>query len=326
MSSDKTSQKAGVPAPSYRGKVRDVYDLGDKLLLVSSDRLSAFDVVFGDTIPGKGKILNTISAHWFSLLSNIPNHFISAKVDAFPEPFNTAEFAGRTALVRKSRRIDFECVVRAYLMGSGFKEYSASQTLAGEPLPAGLSKGARLPHPVFTPAVKNDVGHDENISFAEMKRRLSRAESRGLPDLADELKEKSLAIFRFAYDLLAKRDILLLDTKFEFGIIDGNIVLIDEIFTPDSSRFVERSEYGRAIAEQREIPTMDKQIIRDYVESIGWDKNPPAPKLPQEVIDKTVAQYKKMEEIVLSLRNGDPQTGRTPQPSLPKGEGKKESQ
>ena len=293
-----------IPAPSYRGKVRDVYDLGDRLLLVSSDRLSAFDVVFEDTIPGKGKILNSISAHWFSLLKDTPNHFITAKVDEFPAPFNAPEFAGRSTLVRKSQRVDFECVVRAYLMGSGHKEYLAAQTLAGEKLPAGLAKGAKLPQPVFTPAVKNDTGHDENISFTEMERRL--------PDLAAKLKAKSLQIFEFAYNLLAQKNILLLDTKFEFGILNHEIILIDEIFTPDSSRFVEASEYERAIAEGREIPTMDKQIVRDYVESVGWNKTPPAPRLPKEVIEKTVQQYKKMEQIILSL---------TPQPPLPRGEG-----
>lgn len=297
-------KSVAIPNPSYRGKVRDVYDLGDRLLLVSSDRLSAFDVVFEDTIPDKGKILNSISAHWFSLLNGIPNHFITAKADEFPTPFNAPEFAGRSALVRKSHRIDFECVVRAYLMGSGHKEYLATQTLAGEKLPAGLAKGAKLPRPVFTPAVKNDTGHDENISFAEMERRL--------PDLGAKLKEKSLQIFDFAYNLLAQKNILLLDTKFEFGILNNEIILIDEIFTPDSSRFVEAAEYERAIAEGREIPTMDKQIVRDYVESVGWNKTPPAPRLPKEVIERTVAQYKKMEEIILSI---------TPTPSPLRGGG-----
>lgn len=281
------------PQPTYRGKVRDVYDLGERLLLVSSDRLSAFDVVFGDTIPGKGKILNTISAHWFSLLKNIPNHFISAQSDVFPAGFQGAEFAGRSALVRKTQRIDFECVVRAFLMGSGYKEYAASGTLAGEKLPAGLAKGAILPQPVFTPAVKNDSGHDENISFAEMKARL--------PEYAETLKEKSLSLFAFAFDKLRAKGIYLLDTKFEFGILNGEITLIDEIFTPDSSRFVEIAEYEKAMREGKEIPTMDKQIVRDYVESIGWNKTAPAPRLPAEVIQKTVAQYKKMEEVILSL-------------------------
>lgn len=281
------------PVPSYRGKVRDVYDLGEQMVLVSSDRLSAFDVVFGDTIPGKGKILNSISAHWFSLLKDIPNHFISAKADVLPVPFNSTEFAGRSALVRKTQRIDFECVVRAFLMGSGHKEYAASGTLAGEKLPAGLAKGAILPQPVFTPAVKNDSGHDENISFADMKARL--------PAYADILKEKSLALFGFAFDKLRAKGIYLLDTKFEFGILNGTITLIDEIFTPDSSRFVEIAEYDKAMRDGKEIPTMDKQIVRDYVESVGWNKVAPAPKLPAEVIEKTVAQYKKMEEVILSL-------------------------
>lgn len=280
-------------APTYRGKVRDVYDLGDKLLLVSSDRLSAFDVVFGDTIPNKGKILNSISAHWFLLLKQTPNHFITAKADEFPHEFNLPEFAGRSVLVRKTQRIDYECVVRGFLMGSGFKEYTATQTLAGEKLPPGLAKGAVLPNPAFTPAVKNDTGHDENISFRAMKQRL--------PQYADLLKAKSLELFQFAFNHLKAKGIYLVDTKFEFGLLGGELRLIDEIFTPDSSRFVEISEYEKAMARGSEIPTMDKQIVRDYVESIGWDKNPPAPKLPQDVIDKTVEQYKKMERIILSL-------------------------
>ncbi|MBN8221798.1 MAG: phosphoribosylaminoimidazolesuccinocarboxamide synthase [Spirochaetes bacterium] len=281
------------PVPSYKGKVRDVYDLGDQMVLVSSDRLSAFDVVFGDTIPGKGKILNQISAHWFSLLKNVPHHFISEQADALPPQFQGTAFAGRSVLVKKTKRIDFECVVRAFLMGSGFKEYAASGTLAGEKLPVGLVKGQLLPAPAFTPAVKNDSGHDENISFAEMKKRL--------PAYADTLREKSLALFAFAFEKLKAKGIYILDTKFEFGILNDELLLIDEIFTPDSSRFVEIAEYEKAIAAGVEIPTMDKQIVRDYVESIGWDKNPPAPRLPAEVIQKTVAQYKKMEEVVLSL-------------------------
>lgn len=289
--------KDGIAAPtepSYRGKVRDVYDLGDRLLLVSSDRLSAFDVVFGDAIPDKGKILNRISAHWFSLLKGIPHHFITANADEFPAPFNTDEFRDRAALVRKSKRIDYECVVRGFLMGSGYKEYAAAGTVAGERLPAGLAKGARLPQPLFTPAVKNDTGHDENISFSEMRERL--------PELADTLRKKSLLLFQFATERLIQKGIYILDTKFEFGVLNGEITLIDEIFTPDSSRFVEIAEYENAIKSGAEIPTMDKQIVRDYVESIGWDKSPPAPRLPGEVIEKTVAQYKKMEKIILSIK------------------------
>jgi phosphoribosylaminoimidazole-succinocarboxamide synthase len=280
-------------SPVYRGKVRDVYNLGDRMLLVSSDRLSAFDVVFPDTIPEKGKILNSISAHWFSLLPKFPHHFISADVTQFPAPFNTSQFANRSSLVKKTQRIDFECVVRGFLMGSGYKEYQSSQTLAGETLPAGLARGARLPEPQFTPAVKNDTGHDENISFFEMKRRL--------PEIADALRLKSLQLYNFAFDALQKRGIYLLDTKFEFGILNGELLLIDEIFTPDSSRFVEIEAYDRALAEGTEIPTMDKQIVRDFVESIGWNKQPPAPKLPTEVIEKTAAQYRKMQDTILRI-------------------------
>ncbi|GAB4427878.1 MAG: phosphoribosylaminoimidazolesuccinocarboxamide synthase [Turneriella sp.] len=290
------NEAIGAPAmlsPSYRGKVRDVYDLGEKMLLVSSDRLSAFDVVFEDTIPGKGKILNQISAHWFSLLKDLPHHFISADYQEFPPPFNRPEFAGRSALVRRTQRIDYECVVRAFLMGSAYKEYQAQGTLASIALPAGLKKGEMLPEPAFTPAVKNDHGHDENISFAEMQRRI--------PQLADSLKARSLALFNFAFGALKQKGIYLLDTKFEFGLLDGELLLIDEIFTPDSSRFVEIAEYDTAMAAGAEIPTMDKQVIRDYVESIGWNKTPPAPRLPAEVIDKTLKRYQKIRDIILSI-------------------------
>lgn len=284
---------AALPAPSYRGKVRDVYDLGDRMLLVSSDRLSAFDVVFSDEIPGKGRILNQISSHWFSLLRDMPNHFITSDYQQFPPPFNRPELAGRSALVRRTERIDYECVVRGFLMGSGYKEYQAGGTLASVLLAPGLAKGQMLPEPAFTPAVKNDTGHDENISFAEMKNRL--------PALAELLKQRSLALFQFAFEALQAKGIYLLDTKFEFGILDGELLLIDEVFTPDSSRFVEIAAYEKAMRDGREIPTMDKQVIRDYVESIGWNKQPPAPQLPGEIIEKTLQRYQKMQKIIQSI-------------------------
>ncbi len=282
-----------IPSPQYRGKVRDVYSIEDKMLLVSSDRLSAFDVVFGDLIPGKGKVLNRISAHWFSLLQKIPHHFLSAESKDFPAPFNAPEFEGRASLVKRTERIDFECVVRGFLMGSGYKEYEASQTLAGEKLSSGLSKGDKLTEPAFTPAVKNDTGHDENISYAAMLQRL--------PSWSPLLKESSLALFSLASKALETKGVYLLDTKFEFGLLEGELLLIDEILTPDSSRFVEIEAYEKALREKKEIPTMDKQIIRDYVESIGWNKRAPAPKLPDEIIRKTQAQYKKIEDIILSI-------------------------
>jgi phosphoribosylaminoimidazole-succinocarboxamide synthase len=281
------------PIPSYRGKVRDVYDLGEQLVLVSSDRLSAFDVVFGDKIPDKGKILNRISAHWFSLLGQLPNHFITADTTQMPAEFSGEDFSGRSVLVRKTQRIDFECVVRGYLMGSGHKEYAASQTLAGEKLPSALLKGQKLPVPVFTPAVKNDSGHDENISYTEMLRRL--------PQFSERLRTLSLNLFAYASTRLAEKGIYLLDTKLEFGLLNDQLVLIDEVFTPDSSRFVEIDAYDKAMANGTEIPTMDKQIVRDYVESIGWNKVAPAPKLPTEVIEKTAAQYRKMQDIILTI-------------------------
>lgn len=284
-----------LPKPHYRGKVRDVYDLGDQLLLVSSDRLSAFDVVFEDVIPDKGKLLNAISAHWFSLLKNLPHHFVTADYREFPPPFNRPEFAERASLVKRTQRIDYECVVRAFLMGSGYKEYAAHGTLAGVQLPRGLKKGQMLPEPVFTPAVKNDIGHDENISYTELVARL--------PEFAAALRSRSLALFQFAFAALREKGIYLLDTKFEFGLRDGELLLIDEIFTPDSSRFVEIHDYERALRDNVEIPTLDKQVIRDYVEAIGWNKMPPAPRLPREVIEKTMERYRKMRDIVLSLQD-----------------------
>lgn len=284
-----------IPEPDYRGKVRDVYDLGDKMLMVASDRFSAFDVVFPEIITDKGRILTEISAHWFSLLQ-IPSHFISSDINDFPEPFlsHPEIFSGRSMLVKRALRIDYECVVRATLMGSGYKEYRESGTLAGVKMPEGLVQGELLREPVFTPAVKNDEGHDENISFQEM-------ESREGKDLAVRLRDKSLQIFNFASEKLAEQGIVLLDTKFEFGWIDGELVLIDEVLTPDSSRFSLKEEYDLALSRGEVPPSMDKQVVRDFLERSDWNKSPPPPELPQEIIDSLLDRYNQIKEKILCI-------------------------
>lgn len=285
--------KTVIPEPDYRGKVRDIYVLGDKLLLVSSDRFSAFDVVFNEPVPEKGILLNQISAHWFSLLPRGQHHFLTADYRDFPAPFNQEHFAGRSALVLRTERIPFECVVRGFLLGSGFREYRAQGTLAQQKLPPGLKKGERLAEPAFTPAIKNDSGHDENIAFSELQQRL--------PQWAEELRTRSIALYQKAFAVLEKKGIYLLDTKFEFGLREGRLLLIDEILTPDSSRFADADEYEAALRRGGDIPTLDKQIVRDYLEKIGWDKAPPPPALPQEITEKMRAAYCRIRDVVLSI-------------------------
>lgn len=282
--------------PDYRGKVRDLYDLGDRILLVSTDRLSAFDVVFPDPIPEKGIILNQVSSVWFQWLRrsglqqelNFKDHWISADRKDFPEPFaNEPELEGRSSLVKKTKRIDFECVVRGYIAGSGWKDYQNSGTICGISLPAGLRLGDKLPEPIFTPATKAEVGdHDENIGFEVMEKSLG--------DLAHRLREISIAIFQKASELMAAHGILLCDTKFEFGLLDDEIYLIDEMLTPDSSRYWDASLYEPG----KNQAGFDKQFIRDYVEQLGWNKQPPAPNLPEEVIRKTVELYREIQKRI----------------------------
>lgn len=272
-----------------RGKVRDVYDAGDKLLIISTDRVSAFDFVLPTPIPDKGKHLTRISRFWFERTKNIvPNHMISTDLGEIERllggnvRLDPASLEGRTMLCRKAARIDAECVVRGYLAGSGWKEYRRTGTVCGIRLPAGLPEAARLPAPVFTPAAKADEGHDENISFDRL------AELAG-PARAARLKALSLALYKEAARFLESRGLILADTKFEFGLLGDDLVLIDEALTPDSSRFWEAGLWKPGSAP----PSFDKQFVRDYLEvSLGWDKRPPAPELPAEVVRGTADRYR----------------------------------
>jgi phosphoribosylaminoimidazole-succinocarboxamide synthase len=264
------------------GKVREVFDLGQTLLFVVTDRLSAFDVVLPDPIPAKGAVLNQLSAFWFRHFDQIDNHFVTADFDDFPnqlKPFRD-QLAGRSMIVKKCEPLLVECVVRGYLAGSGWKEYQKSQNVCGEKLPAGLQLASPLPEPIFTPSTKSDVGHDENIDMIEARRILG-------DDLADRVKELSLQIYSAGRDHAAQRGIIVADTKFEFGKMGDKLFLIDECLTPDSSRFWPRDEYVVGISP----PSFDKQFVRDYLETLDWDKTPPAPSLPREIIEKTSAKY-----------------------------------
>ncbi len=268
-----------------RGKVRDIYAVGeDRLLLVATDRISAFDCVLPDPIPDKGRILTQLSLFWFDFLGGItPNHLITAKVDEYPEPLRAYrdQLEGRSMLVRRARMVEVECVARGYLAGSGWKEYRASQTVCGIPLPPGLRECSRLPEPVFTPARKAQSGHDENIPF-------SKAESLAGRETAARLRDLTLAIYPRAAAYAETRGIILADTKFEFGWVNSQLVLADEILTPDSSRFWPADAYEPG----KPQPSFDKQYVRDYLESLAWNKQPPAPQLPPDVIEKTAEKYR----------------------------------
>ncbi len=277
-----------------RGKVRDVYDLGERLLIVASDRLSAFDVVLPTPIPDKGKILTKAALFWFALTKNaVPNHLISADFDAIQAAMPKGVvldqnwFDGRMMLVHKAKRIDAECVARAYLAGSGWKEYKATGKVVGHSLPAGLKEADKLPAPIFTPATKADEGHDENISREKL------AEMVGA-DLAKTLEELTLRVFALASEHLAQHGLLLADTKFEFGFINDKLCLIDEILTPDSSRVWEKKDWKPG----KTPDGFDKQFVRDYLEKSGWNKQPPAPALPAGVVDGTLSRYRDFLEKV----------------------------
>jgi len=270
--------------PRHQGKVRDIYDLGDRLLLVATDRISAFDVVMNEPIPDKGRILTQLSAFWFRHLADLtPNHVISLKVDDFPPACAPHRdlLQGRTMLVKKCRPLPAECIVRGFLSGSGWVEYQETGAIGGLALPAGLVESARLPEPVFTPSTKAELGtHDENISFAQMAATVG-------ADLAARVRDLSLALYRRAQEWAEPRGIILADTKFEFGLADGALLLIDEVLTPDSSRFWPKDDYQPGGPQK----SYDKQYLRDYLESLGWNKKPPPPPLPPEVIDNTRARY-----------------------------------
>ena len=267
--------------PVRRGKVRDVYDLGQRILLVGTDRLSAFDWVLPTGIPDKGRVLTQISRFWFGRLGE-PNHLITTDVDQMdlPAGADRALLAGRTTLCRKTQVVPIECVVRGYLVGSGWAEYQKSGTVCGIRLPAGLTESARLPEPIFTPSTKAETGHDENIPFERMVEIVGRQTS-------EELRQRSLDVFRRGTEYALQRGIIIADTKFEFGQVDGQILLIDEVMTPDSSRFWPADQY----APGRSQPSFDKQFVRDWLTASGWDKNSPPPALPDEIVVKTRAKY-----------------------------------
>ena len=265
------------------GKVREVFDLGDRLLFVASDRLSAFDVIMPNGIPRKGEVLTQISYFWFAQTASFqPNHLISHANDPLPEdlrPF-ADKLARRSMIVKKCRPLAIECVVRGYLAGSGWKEYRKSQTVCGIKLPAGLKESSELPEPIFTPSTKAEAGHDENISFEQAKKIAG-------GDLAEQARAASLKIYNFARDYARKRGIIIADTKFEFGLENGRLILIDEVLTPDSSRFWPADQFQPG----RGQPSFDKQFVRDYLETLDWDKTPPGPKLPDDVVARTTAKY-----------------------------------
>jgi len=272
----------------WRGKVRDVYDLGDHLLFVTSDRISAFDFVLSSLIPGKGKVLNHISAFWFKNLEGvIANHFISVDVKDYPESARkfASQLEGRSMLVQKTQKLAVECIVRGYLAGSGWKEYQKSQSICGIKLPAGLRESEKLPEPIFTPTTKAEGGaHDENMTFDEMSALI------GKP-LAETLRAKSLEIYEKGRAWADARGIIIADTKLEFGVIGGQPMLIDEVMTPDSSRFWDKASYAAG----RSQDSFDKQVIRDYLEKdLKWDKKPPVPSLPPPIIEKTLERYRQV--------------------------------
>jgi phosphoribosylaminoimidazole-succinocarboxamide synthase len=283
--------------PSTRGKVRDIYDLGDKLLIVATDRLSAFDVILPTPIPDKGRVLTQLSLFWFNLLKDvIPNHILSAT--DFPTPFDAYldDLVGRSMVVRKTHPLPIECVVRGYVSGSGWKDYQATGKICGLALPAGLRESDRLPEPIFTPATKATSGHDENISFEQAASLIGK-------DLAERVRSVSLEIYNRAADYAEPRGILLADTKFEFGLLNStlssrdavnSLMWIDEALTPDSSRFWPAAQYQPGGPQ----PSFDKQFVRDYLERICWPKTPPGPELPPEVVAATRAKYREAFRIL----------------------------
>jgi phosphoribosylaminoimidazole-succinocarboxamide synthase len=275
--------------PAARGKVRDIYDLGDTLLIVATDRLSAFDVILPTPIPDKGRVLTQLSLFWFHLLAGvIPNHVLSAT--EFPAPFDAFrdELAGRSMVVRKTRPLPVECVVRGYVSGSGWKDYRATGKICGLSLPAGLRESDRLPEPIFTPATKAATGHDENISFEQAASLIGK-------ELAERVRSVSVEIYRRAAAYAEPRGILLADTKFEFGLLHDELIWIDEALTPDSSRFWPASLYKPGGPQ----PSFDKQFVRDYLERIRWPKTPPGPELPPEVVAATRAKYREAFRILV---------------------------
>jgi phosphoribosylaminoimidazole-succinocarboxamide synthase len=278
-----TQLDLGGLTPRYRGKVREMFDLGDRFLMVATDRISAFDVVLPSGIPGKGKVLTALSVAWFEALDGVvKHHMISKDFNRFPSEFQPFRevLEGRSLLVHKAQRFDVECVVRGYLAGSGWKEYQETGRVCGIALPAGLRNSEKLPEPIFTPATKADEGHDENISFERMEQIVG---SRW----ASPLRELSLAVYRNVAAYCATRGILVADTKFEFGLLGDDLILIDEVLTPDSSRFWPADRYQAGKSQE----SFDKQYLRDYLDRLDWDKTPPGPTLPPEVVEASAQRY-----------------------------------
>ena len=278
--------KTNIPgrAVDRSGKVRDLFDLGDSLLIVASDRISAFDSILGSPIPGKGKILTQISLFWFDFVKDIvPNHIIGSEVKGLPDPFNKHPeiLEKRMMHCKKTKVIPVECVVRGYLSGSGWKEYQKSKSICGIKLPDGLKESSKLPEPIFTPTTKAEAGHDLPVTQAEVEKQLGKK-------VADTIKNTAIAIYKKAADYALTKGIIIADTKFEFGQTDdGQIILIDEILTPDSSRFWPKDDYTEGQSQK----SYDKQFVRDFLEDIKWNKEPPAPGLPDDIIDKTYNKY-----------------------------------
>jgi len=274
-----------------RGKVRDIYDLGDTLLIVSTDRLSAFDVVLPDPIPDKGRVLNGLSVFWMERMSGlVPNHVVSADHTAYPEPCRpfSEVLQGRSMLVKKAKTFPVECVARGYIIGSGWKDYQANGKVCGIPLPAGLKQAEKVPEPLFTPSTKGEVGtHDENISFDKVVDLVGR-------ETAVWLRDKTIELYLFGARWAEERGIIIADTKFEFGLVDGVPTLIDEALTPDSSRFWPKEQYRPGISP----PSLDKQFVRDYLEGLDWDKTPPGPTLPADIIARTRDKYLEIYRIL----------------------------
>ncbi|MGD0086353.1 MAG: phosphoribosylaminoimidazolesuccinocarboxamide synthase [Verrucomicrobiota bacterium] len=276
------------------GKVRDIFDLGDALLLVASDRISAFDVIMPNGIPRKGDVLTQISHFWFEKFASlVPNHLLARANDPLPknlQPF-ADQLARRSMIVKKAKPLAIECIVRGYLSGSGWKEYKQAQIVCGIQLPAGLTESAELPEPIFTPSTKAEAGHDENISFAQAQKIVG-------AELAGQARDLSLKIYRAGRDYARQRGIIIADTKFEFGLSDGKLILIDEVLTPDSSRFWPADQYQPG----RGQPSFDKQFVRDYLETLDWNKTPPGPVLPPDVVARTSAKYLEAYERLTGKR------------------------
>ncbi len=296
MKSDAPILETHIPEATLwrRGKVRDVYDLGDRLLIVATDRISAFDVVLPTGIPGKGVVLTQLSLFWFRLLADVvPNHVISSAVDDYPAGLrrHREQLEGRSMLVVKTDPLAVECVVRGYITGSGWKDYKATGTVCGIPLPKGLKESDRLEVPLFTPSTKAEVGHDENISFEAVEKTVG-------ADRAGQLRDVSLDLYARARAYAEARGILLADTKFEFGVREGHLVWIDEALTPDSSRCWPKVSYEPGHSQ----PSFDKQYVRDYLESLQWDKRPPGPSLPSDVVARTRDKYEEALELLAGTR------------------------